>query len=121
MRRFRSDCLRAAANRLRDATNSVKANATAHVLSSKDCDGFIRLATTTLSEELNRLHFGLEERALFEAALARGDKDAATGLIAPAQERVRAEFAAKTGIDPRSIVPQSTVRSCERCSAGKKR
>jgi hypothetical protein len=56
-------------------------------------------------KELNRLHLGPEERALFEAALARGDKDAATALIAHAQEGVRADFAAKTGIDPRSIVP----------------
>jgi hypothetical protein len=56
-------------------------------------------------KELDKLGLDPGERALIEEEFARGDNDAATARIERSQERRRAEFAARTGIDPRMIVP----------------
>ena len=56
-------------------------------------------------KELAKLGLDPQERALIEADIARGDHEGATARIAAAQEKQRAAFAAKTGIDPRTIVP----------------
>ena len=56
-------------------------------------------------KELDKLGLDPRERALIEDEFARGDNDGATARIGRAQERRRAEFAARTGIDPRVIVP----------------
>lgn len=56
-------------------------------------------------KELDKLGLDPQERALIEAEFARGDNEAATARIGRAQERLRAEFTARTGIDPSVIVP----------------
>ena len=66
---------------------------------------FLGLKRRRYRKELDKLGLDPQERAQIEAEFARGDNEAATARIGRAQERLRAEFVARTGVDPRGIVP----------------
>jgi hypothetical protein len=56
-------------------------------------------------KQLDKLDLDPQDRAAIEADLARGNTESVVRRIAAVQARQRAAFAAKTGIDPRNIVP----------------